>query len=258
MKLKVVLSILILATTFCFTARSAGKPVAENPNGVYTFSGKLNDKIPVFLWFVLKDNVLKGQVTYLKTAKRVPITIIGTTDPAKGLSITEFSKTGNISGFYMGQISGQSFLGTWHAPGSEKELKFNLTKKDTVITGAKTDLKPISVTGAYSYGVEKFGAGGGIDIQQTKPGYYTFRINCVTASPAYNIADTQGENVKMINNTITYKIPDQDCLFTIKAYNGFIVIDYVEGEHHDCQFGAGADITGIFLKTSDKADVQLM
>jgi len=257
MKFKAIISVLILALTFNFTARSAERSTAGNPNGVYTFSGKLNDKIPVFIWFALKDNVLKGQVTYLKTAKRVPITIIGTIDHTQGLSITEFSKTGNISGFYSGKFSTQSFSGTWYAPGSEKELKFNLTKKDTVIACSNIDLKPINVTGAYRYNFAKFGAAGGIDIQQTKPGHYTFRINCVTASPANNIADTQGENVKMLNNTITYKQPDGDCIFTIKAYDGFIVIDYV-GEHHDCLFGLNAGITGVFLKTSDKAKVELM
>ncbi len=257
MKLKAVISILILTITCCLKAHPAQKPVAGNPNGVYAFSGKLNDKIPVLIWFALKDNVLKGQVTYLKSAKRVPITIIGTIDSAQSLSITEFSKTGNISGFYMGQINGQSFSGTWHAPGSEKQLKFSLIKKDTVINAANTDLKSANVTGSYGYSVEKFGAGGGIDIQQTKPGFYTFRINCVTPSPINDVADAQAVNVKMVNNIITYKMPDADCIFTIKAYNGFIVIDYV-GQHRDCQFGAGADIAGIFLKTSDKADVQLL
>ncbi len=258
MKIKTIIGVLIavLFSLQAYSAHLSNSQLTVKPNGIYKFSGMMNNKIPVFVWFVVKEDALKGEVTYLKTQKRTPIAIIGRVIK-DSLDITEISKTGNITGFYHGKFDERLFSGTWNAPGSDKELKFDLAKKDTIVANSNITLNPVNVTGEYVYQFTKFGAGGGIDIQQTKPGYYTFRINCVTSSPANTIADTQAVNVHMVNNTITYKLPDGDCKFTIKAYSGFIIIDYVK-PHVDCGFGMGAGIDGIFLKTSEKAHIDLM
>jgi len=45
--------------------------------GFYKWTGTINSSIPAFLWFIVKDKVIKGELTYLKTKKQLPITVIG-------------------------------------------------------------------------------------------------------------------------------------------------------------------------------------
>ena len=64
--------------------------------GIYKWKGSLNSSIPIFMWLYVQDSVIKGQLTYLKTKKQLPITVLGTiTD--EGFKIQEFQKDGTVS-----------------------------------------------------------------------------------------------------------------------------------------------------------------
>jgi hypothetical protein len=230
------------------------KTLSKTIDGLYKFTGKLNDKIPIFLWFVVKDSVLKGEVTYLKTAKKLPIIILGTITKKDGITIYEFIKNGYISGIYRGNFAVKALTGSWYAPGSEKELKFNLMPADSSLTHIDTTLKPISIDGEYLYHFGEQGSSGGIDIKQSTPGNFLVDINCMTSSPQNNVADMKTFKVNMFNNIIIYKMPKEDCKFRIRAFNNFIVIDYV-GKSWNCGFGLNAGIDGVFIKTSNVAEI---
>ncbi|MGZ3755612.1 MAG: hypothetical protein ACXVAY_09525 [Mucilaginibacter sp.] len=245
-----------------------GKHITASPNidGLYKFTGKLNGKYPVFLWFVVKDSVLKGEVTYLKTAKREPITIIGeitkadratrwgTVNKQNIITIYEFTSKGDITGMYEGEFNTNSLSGIWGAPGSEKQLPYNLLPKDTVLAPVDMSIKPLMVNGTYEYHWGKKGASGVTGIKQTSPGNYLIEVSCVTSPPPMNLANLETFKAKMIGNAITFKIPDEDCRYTIKLFNNFIVIDRINGSGQ-CGFGLNADINGVFIKTSNKAIV---
>jgi len=260
--------IILLTCTFIKSYGFKHKPSPPGIDGIYKFTGKLNGRIPVFLWFVVKDSVLKGEVTYLKTAKRIPITIMGIITKAGRvtisgevtkeniISIYEFGKDGYITGTYEGEFNANVLTGSWGAPGSDKQLKFNLIPKDTLLNHIDTALKPVSVNGEYLYHFGKMGSSGGIDIKEIPAGNLIgirnllIDINCVTYSPQNNVADLENLNVGMINNTIVFKVPDFDCKFRIRAFKDFIVIDQVRGNLGNCGFGMGASIDGVFIKTS--------
>ena len=231
------------------------KASSKNIDGIYKFTGELNGKIPVFLCFVLKDSVLKGEVTYLKTAKRLPITIIGTIKKDEGLVIYEFIKDGYISGIYRGEFKKEKLKGVWYKPGSETGLGYNLISKDTLLTGIDSTLKSVSINGEYLYRFGKMGSSGSVGIKQIDQTNFRVDINCVTASPSNNIADLETFKAKMADNIIFFKMPNADCRFKIRAFNNFIVIDYI-GKSRACGFGLNAGVEGVFIKTSTTAELR--
>jgi hypothetical protein len=248
-----------IVTIFLFTnllceARIIKPATSGSLNGVYKFSGKINGKIPVFLWFVVQDSVLKGEVTYLKTAKRIPITVAGTINNEGDVTIYEYTPKGYITGIYKGKFDALKLEGIFSALNAKPHLRCLLLRKDTVLANIRTDLQPTAIDGEYLYRYGENGAQGGLTIKQVQAGEYDIEINCVTASPANNIADIEKTRIHMTNNCIIYKSPDEDCGCRIRVYNGFIVIDVPSGKY--CEYGVGATVEGVFFKTSSLAKFQ--
>jgi len=255
MKIKSTLYLILLLLICC--KAFGGKPTVYNgnasapvKNGLYKFSGKLNNRIPIFMWLVVKDSVIKGEVTYTKTKSPVPIKLAGTITKTEGLAIYEFAKDGIMTGIYKGQINVQSFTGDWYSPGSDKDLKYTLLQKDTLLNKIDTALKPVSITGQYVYHWGKRGGDGSIDIKRLTGNNINASINCVTGSPENNIADVEPFKAKINRNTIIFKIPDTSCKFRMKVFKDFIVIDRIT-ETGECGFGMNASIKGVFFKTSN-------
>jgi len=143
-------------------------------------------------------------------------------------------------------------MGTWTKPGLEKELKYLLTPKDTILKSIDTSMNPVAVTGEYAYQFGKSGATGDIDIKHLEGRNYLMAITCVTGPPAYNVAEVDATKVQMFNNTIIYNVRDGDCKFKIRAFRDFIVIDWISRDIQSCGFGLNASIDGVFIKTSEK------
>jgi len=254
MKIKAIpIFIVLLCTVFVHLCPAQQKKSPAGINGIYKFTGKLNDKYPIFLWFVVKDSVLKGEVTYLKTAKRQPIAIAGQITKDLGMTIYEFTPKGYVTGTYSGEFKTGGLKGTWTTPGSDKELPYNLIPKDTVLTGVDMNLKPTSINGTYEYhfkreNAKETGGDGGIDIKQLNTKEFLVDINCITASPQNNLADLWTFKVQATNGGITFKIPETDCRFRIRVFKDVIVIDRLSGDGI-CGFGNNASIEGVFWKT---------
>ncbi len=88
----------------------------------FTWNGKINKKIPVFLHYRIVDKLIIGELTYLNTKAKKPIKIIGTIGDDKSLRILEFDPTGNITGILTGLPDKDHFKGKWFSPKRNKEL----------------------------------------------------------------------------------------------------------------------------------------
>jgi len=274
--IKLVLPLLIVLLLGSLYSATAGKlPVSSTNeiqlkalNGIYKFTGKLNNKIPVFLWFVVQDGFVKGEVTYLKTTRKIPITIAGTIfkadDPRRNadktsyfdIRIFEFMKDGTITGVYYGPFQTSVLNGAWFAPGSEKELKFTLKAKDTTLNNIDTNLKPVSITGEYAYSFGKEHANGGMGIKSLGRDNYLMEVGCVTDGPAYNLANVDATKIHLTNNSTVFQPADPGCRFKIRFFKNFLVIDYLGPSINPCGFGNNASIEGVFIKTSEKARIE--
>jgi len=266
-KLIFILFLCLSAQSYAQSTKPRHQSSPEHINGLYKFSGKLNNKIPVFIWFIVKDSVLKGEVTYLNTHARQPITIAGTIilvdkfnafgkiiERHNGALIYEFNKNGYITGTYMTTFKGTGFEGTWSKPGSEKELPFHLLHSDSVLSKRDTVLTSNNIPGEYLYRFGEKGSQGGIDIKQTDKTNFLISINCTTAGPSYNVANVEPVNVHMVGNSFIYRVPDTDCKFKISFFDNFAVITQLKGT--ECGFGLNASIDGVFIKTSNNVKMQ--
>jgi hypothetical protein len=274
--IKLVLSLLIVVLIGLRYSAAMGKlPVSSTNkiqlntlNGVYKFTGKLNNKIPVFLWFVVQDGFVKGEVTYLKTTRKIPITIAGTifkADDPRGnanktsyfdIRIFEFMKDGTITGVYYGPFHTSVLNGTWLAPGSRKELKFSLKAKDTTLTNMDINLNPVSITGEYVYSFGKDGAGGSMVIKSLGRNNYLMEVGCVTDGPAYNLANVDATKIHLTHDSTIFQPADPGCRFKIRFFKNFLVIDFLGPSINPCGFGNNASIDGVFIKTSENARIE--
>jgi len=215
--------------------------------GFYKWTGTINSSIPAFLWFIVKDKVIKGELTYLKTKKQLPITVIGRINE-EGFKIYEFQKDGHITGTFMGSLQGNKFKGDWYDPSTGKKLSFQFISKDTIINSVDTILQPTNIAGEYSYQFGQKGYQGGIDIVGINKKLASFDISCVTAAPAFNVANVTADSIRILNNIIIYKDPEsENCQFKIRVFKGFLIIDYINNKY-DCGFGMNATVEGIFVK----------
>ena len=215
----------------------------------YKWAGNIRSNIPVSAWFVVKGKILKGELTYLKTKYRSPITILGSVKEHNRVEFSEFQKNGLITGTFSGKLSNDSCTGTWSSPKSGRDFPFELVFKDTTLANADTSFIPASIPGEYAYKFGDKGPGGGITIKEISHELYSFEINCVTGAPGYNVAELTADSIRFSDNAVVYSMPHADkCQFSIKVFKGFLIIDYLN-ENYDCGFGLNASVDGVFLKT---------
>jgi hypothetical protein len=218
-------------------------------NNEICWTGTLNGKTPVFVHYKLDSNLVIGEITYLNTKDKLPITLLGTIEDDKSYRLLEFEKSGNITGVITGLPTDNIFNGSWFSPKTRKELILNLVKKDTVINSITTDTKLPDIFGHYHYQYSEAGYQGDFEITKLPNSKAAFGISSVTGEPARNIAQVNDDTIKLATTRFIYKLPDtNDCEFEVKFYRGFAFIRYTKG-FCDGQFGMNATIDGIFLKT---------
>lgn len=226
------------------------KPAAKAPaylEGVYKWSGTIKQTIPVFMWFVAKDGVLKGELTYLNTKKRSPILILGTVSTSE-ITIKEFKNNGDITGLFEGRIDEKGFHGTWWGVVSEQELVFDLKGKDTVLNAIDTSLVATNIPGIYTYDYTLMGPKGGMNVDEISGDIFSFDMSCVGPYPGHHIAMVETDTVVISNNHFNYEVKDApSCEFKVRFFKDFAVVNYVN-DKYDCAFGLNATVEGIFLK----------
>ena len=220
----------------------------QNNNEV-CWTGTLKGKTPIFLHYKQDSNLIIGEITYLNTKDKQPITLLGTIEGDKSYRLLEFEKSGNIAGIITGLPTGDTFNGSWFSPKTRKELTLNLTKKGTVINSLTSDSELQDIFEHYHYQFSEAGYQGDFQITKLPDSKAIFGITSVTGEPARNVAQIDDDTIKLNTTHFIYKMVDTDnCEFEVKFYKGFAYIRYTKG-FCDGQFGMNATIDGIFLKT---------
>ena len=213
-----------------------------------SWKGLLNGKTPVFMHYQLDGNLVVGEITYLNTKNKLPITILGTIEDDHSYRILEFEKSGNITGIITGKPTDGTFTGSWFSPKTKKELVLNLVKKDTAVISKHTEAKLDDIFGHYHYQYGDAGYQGDLEIKKLPDSKAVFGITSVTGEPARNLAQIDEDTISLKTTGFTYKLSDaEDCEFRVKFYKGFAVVQYTQGACSG-QFGMNATVEGIYVK----------
>ncbi|WP_160138765.1 hypothetical protein [Chryseobacterium sp. c4a] len=222
----------------------------KNQNGKeISWKGFVNGKTPVFIHYQIDGDIIVGEITYLNTKNKLPITLIGTLEADHSYRILEFEKSGNITGVITGKPTEGNFKGSWFSPKTRKELVLDLVKKDTALVSKEIETKREDLFGRYHYQYSEAGYQGDLEIKKLPDSKAVFGITSVTGDPGRNIAQIDDDTISLTTTNFTYKLPDtDDCEFKVKFYKGFAVVQYTQGVCSG-QFGMNATIEGIYLKT---------
>ncbi|PQA97171.1 hypothetical protein B0A69_03800 [Chryseobacterium shigense] len=221
----------------------------KNTDANYSFSGLINQKIPVELTMSASKNVVLGNIRYVKTKEKKPIKIIGTLDSGNHYHLEEFESDGNISGIIDAELKNGKLAGSWSSTKSDAVYPITLDIQ-TKVHPEHVMFSPVPsdrFEGTYTYQYGENGYQGSITIKKIKDQMYSYDIGSVTRAPGRNIADASGE-VRIKNNQFTIEI-NKSCSFLATFYNGFLSITPVPSEQsRDCEFGLNATLEGTFLK----------
>lgn len=247
MKYTKLLQLLFLITSIQLIASQ--QPVNAQAFKVYSWAGTINNKIPVSVWYTMKDNAISGEIVYKKTGK--PIQLRGFINHQGDYEISEFQPSGNITGVITGKSKNNEFTGSWHAPGSEQFLSIKLKPIGTVgTTLAKIDptITTTNYAGTYVY-ESKDGLSGLLKIKKTSNGQYMLEIlNSTTVGQAINDATIEETPITITNGQATYESADfEQCKFKIRFFTDFVVVNYIDNKA-DCGFGRGTTVEGVYLR----------
>ncbi len=161
---------LLIALFFLWSSSQAQtnllKAVSKNNQKVLFWTGIINSKIPVFMWFTMRDSIIKGEVIYTNTKNKVPIKLIGQLERDGQIRVCEYLTNGTISGIFHFTMTNVSATGFWFSTTTRKELNLVLNSKDTVLANADTSFQPEAIPGYYWYSYGKEGSQGGITIKK--------------------------------------------------------------------------------------------
>jgi hypothetical protein len=212
------------------------------------WEGQINNKLPIFIHYSLRENLVIGEITYLNTKSKTPIKLIGTIEDDKSFRLLEFDKDGNITGIITGKPNGDKFNGTWFSPKSRKEFSLNLNKSEKYIKSESKTVNQKDIFGDYQYSYGEFTYSGEFNVEKIDNNHIAFEILSVGNGEAPPIAQIESDTIALENNSFTYKLPESDdCEFKITFYKNFAYVEYLKG-NCDGQFGMNATIEGIFIK----------
>ena len=233
--------------------------------GIQAWEGTINGKIPVTVWFDVRDGLIAGEIVYLNTKEKQPIALLGQVNWDDGrLEFNEVLPNGVVSGIMLGVIRGNSFSGTWIAPaktverGSRyetidgKSYPLRLTRVDNSGIGFSRyfswfyDQNPIAGEYRYSWGDNR--AEGKMRVTATGRGSIEYEINTHVGAPSFNMADVGPETVTLEKNRVVVELAD-NCAFEILLFNGFAAIRHIDDKICWGYFGMNANVDGLYLKT---------
>lgn len=224
-------------------------PIEKEMGNATYWKGTINGRTPVFIHYRLDSGLIVGEITYLNTKARQPITLLGTVDSDRNYRMLEFEETGNITGIIYGHPTSKTFSGSWFSPKTRKEFEMRLEQMDTVIPSKVLMPQLDEVFGHYHYQYSDAGAQGDFEIHRLPNSKVSFGITSVTDAPGRNVAQIEDDTIVLTQPKFVYSLPEtNDCEFEVKFYKGFAYIRYTKGMC-DGQFGMNATIDGIFLKT---------
>lgn len=123
----------------------------QSQNSIHYWVGNINSDIPIFLWVVVKDSLIQGELFYTKSKIPSPIRVLGNIPKEGEIRLCEYQSDGTITGVFNFAKLDNVFEGIWASTKNHKELKFKLLPKDTLLTNIDTSFQTKEIEGSYSY-----------------------------------------------------------------------------------------------------------
>lgn len=224
------------------------------------WEGTLGNRIPVLLYYQQAHHLTAGNIVYLNTKAKRPISVIGHLQSEDGgFILNEYDQTGNITGIWTLEPKGDSLVGTWDKPYSDREYAVHLTQKDTLISAPSLAVNPAEIAGDYYYQYGKKGPQGEWKIQRIGRDSIAIDAWMATSAPARNLADIT-DTVALKENHFIYKVSmdeswmDEPCEIVMKGqfYKDFLRVKYINENPCRSYFGHNATLEGIFYKITHK------
>lgn len=212
---------------------------------VHSWQGNLDGKYPVLMWYKEFGDVLTGSLFYTENKKAKAIRLIGTIKDNQ-YRIIEIWPDGKITGVWSMEPHRVGIEGSWFSPETGKELNASMMHIDTAIEIPVIDVKG-DVSGEYVYRYTEDGGWGSMMAKQ-HGAEVTISFDNITQAPANNMAVLDAVTLPLKDNVAIYRSSEYgECAFRIRFFNDFAVVDYID-EKYDCGFGAGATVSGVYLK----------
>ena len=238
----------------------------------YEGKGVINDKIPVSIWFDIRDGLVSGEIVYTRTKAKIPIRLLGREEDDGSYRLHEMLPNGDISGTITGTLVNGVLSGTWHGrprivEKNEGGYEYKDGKKFTIkVSAVERTHAPYNwsfdvekASGTYAYSLGDNCGDGTVVLQVSNDGTVRYRLIGLTGAPSYRMAcfpeDALSGEIAVANlavanlhgNRILIE-EDETCAIEILLYNDFLVSRYVDGK--DCRYrvGNGATAEGLFLK----------
>ena len=263
-----------LLLTICAGGVFAVSPANAEQAERHAWQGELGNKIPVSVWFEIRNGLITGELVYTNTKEKKPIRLLGTVAADGNLHMQEMLPTGAISGIISGKMSGDLFEGTWKAPDKlvkkgnsyeevgGKSFSLRLTKAALAGTPFRWEhapnALPNALVGNYQYSYGKDRQYGALTLSRAEGEGVQCTISSYTDAPAHNQAylsfaadASSGGKGRLQGNHIVYE-EDTSCAVEILLFSDFAVVRYLEGKRCNGWFGMNATVEGIFLRQKEK------
>ena len=225
------------------------KPAPSKP---YFWIGRIDAATPLFMWAVIKNGIVQGEVTYMSKIGNKPVKLLGRTDKKGAMRVSEYLADGKITGsFVFDQISDR-IVGKWESSNDKNKVyPVDLSAKDTMLPTIDTSFEPKMIPGDYAYLYGEKGAEGVISIKQDPDRQNLFDIECSTSDPVSHSNMSDQRSIIVKNNECTYTIQGlATCSFRIKFYNNFLTVDYLKNYGDTAEHsGTYPDVAGIYYKS---------
>lgn len=211
----------------------------------YFLEGKIKNTIPVALWIVIKDSVVKGMARYPDSGDS--LRLFGTLEAGNKLIFCGFSPDGNMKIGFTGRILYDSlFQGQLYALTSDSTWNCRLFSRDTVAPDLDSSLAVVKVEGTYSYHIGDLGAAGGIIVHKVDAHSISLDIGCAGPPPDYASAMLKVGQIDFDGRTALYRSPGKpNCQVRVRIFKDFVVINYVD-KQNICGFGTSLE--GVFAR----------
>lgn len=231
-----------------YTTRNVPGAVTDTAADIYAeidaWQGNIDGKYPVLMWYRLRDGVLSGYMFYTDNKVRDSLHVIGTyTDTSARM--LEMMPDGNVTGIWDLDVHISSAEGFWFSPKTRKQWSASLMHIDTAVVIPMLDSVG-DISGDYRYQYSEDGPHGYMRVDAAK-GKVSVQFQNVTGAPARNMAMLGPFDAILKGNTVAYSSEYGDCDVSIRFFNGFAIVNYVN-DKGDCGFGHNATIDGIYLK----------
>lgn len=218
------------------------------PDNINAWQGNLDGKYPVLIWCKEVDSIVIGSLYYTEQQNATPVLVVGKRTERQ-LSLTEYLKDGQITGYWNLELNHHSAEGEWRHPVKESSLSVSMMKIDTSVV-INTAYTGGSVAGKYRYYIDGE-ASGSLIVEQPEKHKITVSLENVGYGPAHNIGTIEKQAITLSGNKAIYSSRAYgDCSFEIVFFNGFAVIRYIN-DKNACGLGHNVFLDGTYIKTKN-------